>query len=434
MNDKLNSFFLVIILILLLGLTSGYTSFLLCLFVLTIRLLTSDKHTSAIFLLMYGGVLCGVIRLMYPFIPIYGLFLSLISVALLWGILRGLFLNYISSIFFMLLVFLVFGICYMYGPKTEFASTKYSMMLENGIFMLFGYYALLKSKVYSPVVLSQMLLLAALSLMSFDIVFYNMKPGGFLDFNWFRQQEMDFFYSNDRQGFIVSYQQIGVLALIGVTIFLSQISLIRTHVLLYTVLPTMIILMSGARQAIFGFIGILILRYAVFNKRYIEGKGYFGKFLLSFVAILVSLLFANYLLPLLNIDVINSTLESGDEGRSLLFVESLDMFINNPLFGLGLGGFEHYTFNAQPWPHNFFLEILCECGLFGVISLSILTLVYLLRNKVRIMTLTNQGMFYFLIVSAIMMSFMVSSDFRNSIALFSVLFAIPSFSNIKKNV
>lgn len=426
MNDEYNNTFLGIIPILLLGITYGYTSFFLCLIVLIIRLFTSDKHTAGIFLLMYGGVVGGVIRLMYPFVPLYGLFLNFIGIALLWETLRELFVTNKSSLFFLLLVFMVFGICYLYGPKTEFASTKYSTMLQNGFFMLFGYYALFQSKDYSPKVLSQILIITALSLMSFDIVFYHMSPGGLLDFNWFRQQETDFFYSNDRQGFIVSYQHIGVMALLGTSIFLSQVFLKHKQVLIYTVLTAMIILMSGARQAIFGLVGVLILRYAVFNKRIIGGGLQFSKFLLSFVVILVFLFLANYLLPLLNIDVINSTLESGDEDRVLLFVESLEMFNNNYLFGLGLGGFEHFTISTQPWPHNFFLEILCECGMFGMLSLSILVIVYLSMNKISIMTLNNQGMFYFLIVSAVMVSYMVSADFRESIALFSAIFAIST--------
>lgn len=432
MNDKYNNLFIGIILILILGFSFGYTSFLLCLLVLIIRLFTSDKNTVGIFLLMYGGVVGGVIRLMYPFVPLYGLFLNFIGIALLRKTLSGLFVNNKSSILFLLLVFVVFGICYMYGPKTEFATTKYLTMLQNGVFLLLGYYALLKSRDYSPVVLSQVLIITALSMISFDIVFYHMKPGGLFDFNWFRQQETDYFYSNDQQGFIVSYQHIGVMALLGTAIFLSQISLKRTYILLYIVLPAMIILMSGARQAIFGLFGVLILRYAIFNKRNIGKKGRLGKFLLSFVGILVLLLFASYILPLLNIDVINATLQSGDEGRMLLFIESLEMFNNNYLFGLGFGGFEHFTVSDQPWPHNFFLEILCECGLFGLISLSMLVLIYFVKNKIRIMAQTSQGMFYFLIVSAIMMSFMVSADFRESIALFCAIFAISTTNQVNK--
>ena len=432
MNDKYSNIFLAIIPILLLGITNGYASFLICLIVLITRLFTSDKHTAGIFMLMYGGVLGGVIRQMFPFVPLYGLFLNLIGIALLRKTLSGLFVNNKSSILFLLLVFVVFGICYMYGPKTEFATTKFLTMLQNGVFLLLGYYALLESKDYSPVVLSQILIIAALSMITFDIVFYHMKPGGLFDFNWFRQQETDYFYSNDQQGYIVSYQQIGVMALLATSIFLSQISLKRTYILLYIVLPAMIILMSGARQAIFGLFGVLILRYAIFNKRNIGKKGRLGKFLLSFVGILVLLLFASYILPLLNIDVINTTLQSGDEGRTLLFIESLEMFNNNYLFGLGFGGFEHFTVSNQPWPHNFFLEILCECGLFGMISLGFLVLLFFLKNQIRLMTQTKQGMFYFLIVSAIMMSFMVSADFRESIVLFCAIFANSTTNQIDK--
>ena len=423
MNDKYNNLFIGIILILIFGFSFGYTSFLLCLLVLIIRLFTSDKNTVGIFLLMYGGVLGGILRLMYPLVPLYGLLLNFIGIVLLWGTLRDLFIKKISSLLFILFVFVVFGICYLYGPKTEFASEKYFTMLQNGILMLFGYYVLFNSKDYSPAVLSQMLFISAILLMSFDITYYHMNPGALFDFNWFRQQETDYFYSNDRSGFIVSYQEIGVLALIGTAIYLSQVSLKRAQIPLYILPASMVILISGARQAIFGLVGVLILRYAIFNKCNMTKK-HLGKLLLSFVSVLILLIIAIYLLPLLNIDVVNSTLQSGDEGRLLLYVEALNMFNDNTMFGIGFGGFEHYTFSDQPWPHNFILEILCESGLFGLISLSILVYIYFTRNKCGIMTMTNQGMFYFLIIFANLMSFMVSADFRLSISIFSSLFVV----------
>ena len=50
-------------------------------------------------------------------------------------------------------------------------------------------------------------------------------------------------------------------------------------------------------------------------------------------------------------------------GRTTLYLESVDVFMGAPAFGLGLGG-SGYALGA--YPHNIFLEIACEGGLLAV--------------------------------------------------------------------
>lgn len=431
--DKYNRFFICLIPVLILGLYNGLSAFPICLTLLIIRLCTTDKHTAGIFLLMYGGIMGGAIRLMYPFVPIYGLMLNSIGIILLWNEIRKLFKEDYISFFLLVLVILIFGVCYLYGPRTEFATTKYSKMIEHGIFMLFGYYSICNSRLFSPVVLTQVLLLTAISLFAFDIQYYHMTPGGIFDFDWFRLQETSFFYANDRVGYLASYQELGILALLSITIFLSQAEIKMSQVIVYTLFASFLILSSSARQAIFGLVIVIALRYTIFNTRHIRGAKP-SHSLLSIVAfVFVAGLIILYALPLLNIGVITSTLQSGDEGRTILYAEAIQMIKDNPLLGLGLGGFEHFTISDQPWPHNFFLEILCETGFLGLAILCIIVVKYFTSHNVNILTLTNQRMFYFLIVSAVLSSYMVSADFRLSISVFSALFAVRMSSNIESN-
>lgn len=426
MESKLDKFFLVLVFFLIIGLSLGYSSFFLCLAALLLRICTSDKHSIGIFLLMYGGIMGGAIRLMYPFIPIYGLMLNFIGIILLWNIIRGLFNEDKMSSIYMLLVFAYFGVSYLLGPKSEFAATKYSKMIENGIFMLFGYYALFKSTVFSPTKLSQILLLTTISIFSFDINFYHMTPGGLFDFNWFRQQEMAYFYANDKIGYLASYQELGVLALLSFTIFVAQTGIKLRQVAPYALFATLLILTSSARQAIFGLFIVLILRYSIFNERNLKQENPIIKIIISVIIIYILLNLVEYVLPLLNIDVINTTLQSGDETRTLLYLESIQMFLSNPITGLGLGGFEAHTMSDQPWPHNIILELLCECGIAGLVILCLLLVTYFRNNKISLLILNNRQMFFFLIVSANIVSYMVSADFRLSISVFSSLLAAQS--------
>ena len=187
-SNKLRNCFLVIIPILILGIPFHYTSFIICLFFLIIRLITTDKHTAGIFLLIYGGSFGGATRLMYPFIPVYGLLLELIGALMLWKVICNVFNHNNKSLIYLLIVFIYWGICYFYGPQTSFALTKYTSIITNGLTLLCGFYAIYKSSRFSSFDLSQILLLATITIISFSVDYYHMNPGELFDFNWSRRR------------------------------------------------------------------------------------------------------------------------------------------------------------------------------------------------------------------------------------------------------
>ena len=67
--------------------------------------------------------------------------------------------------------------------------------------------------------------------------------------------------------------------------------------------------------------------------------------------------------------VLNTT-ESMNNGRSIVYEYAIEYIKNNPLFGLGIGGFEKQFFldyGNDSYPHQYFLQILCEFGISGAI-------------------------------------------------------------------
>jgi O-antigen ligase len=52
--------------------------------------------------------------------------------------------------------------------------------------------------------------------------------------------------------------------------------------------------------------------------------------------------------------------------RIQLQTAAINIIMANPLFGLGLAGFEH-IYGLGNYPHNIFLELLAELGIFGVV-------------------------------------------------------------------
>ena len=71
--------------------------------------------------------------------------------------------------------------------------------------------------------------------------------------------------------------------------------------------------------------------------------------------------------------VLNTT-ESMNNGRNIVYEYAIEYFKTNPLFGLGIGGFEKKFFldyGNDSYPHQYFLQILCEFGITGAIIIMI---------------------------------------------------------------
>ena len=413
----------LIIPLLIVGISLGYTSFLMA-FVLFIPLLfTTNRHTLAIFFVMYGGPLGGIIREMYPFLPTYGLLIVFLGFVLMWDLVIELFRNHPKALGGIALTLLVFGVFYYLGPKDEDATSKYITMCTHGILMVFAFHAFDASKKVDAEALTQLLLMASICMFTYSMVAEHMRPGALLDYNWFREQSS---IGEDRNS-LITYQQVGMLVLFSLAIFISQINIKRGPLLFYIIFALQLILMSGCRQAILGAAIVIALRFFVFrtnnkiNKH--KSKRLLGIVLGLAVFVLVLYLFVSNT----QIDVVSNTISEGDFAREAIFEQAVLLFMQNPQTGVGIGGFQYIT--GEVYPHNFFLELLCETGLVGTISALLLLIVPLIVKKQGLLHITASNQFFFLILVGTFVRVMVSSDLTESIELFSAVFAI---STVKK--
>ena len=130
-----------------------------------------------------------------------------------------------------------------------------------------------------------------------------------------------------------------------------------------------------------------------------------------------------------DIDTISNTLDEGDISRFQLFNQAWNLFLDHPL-GVGIGGFHFYT--GEVWPHNFILEILCETGIIGSLVFLALIIINLIYKHIGLFYVTRSKLFYFIIISALFVRIMVSTDLSESIEFFSAIFAIPPLLKSKK--
>ncbi len=420
--------YFIVLPLLIAGITFGYTSFAIALVALLPLFFSTSRHAVGVFLLMYGGPLGGIIRDVYPIIPVYGLLLVFIGIVLIWDEIKNLFKYNVKGLYGMLLVLLTFGFFYLIGPRDSFATEKYTNICIHGVSMLFGYYVYEKSSKIDAEGLTQLLLVSSILMFCYVMNVVKMVPGGFFDYDWFREQYTSWWYANDMEGALVGYQHIGMLILFAVAIFFSQIKIQRELLLFYLICSGQLVLISGARQAIFGVALVLILRFSIFRKENIYQNNSYRRFLPIIISLVTAVFVLFFVLGHLQSSSVSSTLAEGDSGRTVLYLQALSVFSDHPFLGSGIGGFHAIT--GEDYPHNFFLELLCEMGIIGTITAIMLIIVPLVKKKQGLLHLTTSQQFYFLIVFGIFVRVLVSSNFTESIELFSAVFAI---SVVKQN-
>ena len=405
--------------ILTVGINFGYTIFPICILTLICRLLFSNKDTIGFYLLMFGGPVAGIIRTSYPSIPIYGLVLYFVGVLLMRNYFPPFLKERKASIVSMVLLILVFFMSYLFAEHTPYANEKMFQIFFHGSLMLWGYYVYVKSNKISSEHLCQLLLFTSIAFISFLISEYDLSVGSIINYNWLRTQLETYAYVN-KENTLIGYQNIGMLSLFGYSLFLSKTYLDKKKVFFYTLIAFQIILMSGARQAILGFLVIVFLRYAFFNY-----KKSILKIVYVFIGALMTMLFV-LIIARTGSEAIEAAMESGGSGRDLIYIDTLQIISQHLFFGVGLGGFPLYSTLDVTWPHNFFLELLCETGLVGIVALFFIVITYMLNNKVSLRICTRSENYYFLVVLALFIRVMISGDLTESIEIFSAILAVSS--------
>ena len=423
MKKTILNLYYVLLPILIIGVSLGYTSFAMALAALMPLIFLSTRHTIAVFLVMYGAPLCGVIRTMYPILPLYGLVMEFLGFLLMWDLIRSLFRSNIIAIWGMLLTLGVFGVFYYMGPMTKFATTKYLMMCYHGLFMILGYYAFEKSSKIDVEGLTRLLLVASICMFTYLIHVAGMSEGGLIDYNWFREQFLYYAKLTDWEGTVITYQHVGMLVSFAVAVFLSQSKLKSSLVFFYLVCAIQLALVSGARQGIFGVLLVVFLRFTYYRGVLLYTRNYSNKLIGITLGLIVFGYVSFEFLGMVGSEVVSQMLQ-GETGRELNMLKAITLFHDNPITGCGIGGYQYIT--EYSWPHNMVLEILCETGIVGLMFSVLIIFFSLFIKKQGLTYVTSSGQFYFLILMAIFVRVMVSSDLRESIELFSAVFAITA--------
>ena len=178
------------------------------------------------------------------------------------------------------------------------------------------------------------------------------------------------------------------LLVIGITASISYFMAKRKSILINIIListMTISLLLTGKRAHIVFIAASIIVAYYLYNSN--KKKGRILKIMLLIAGIVLIIMLLATFIPDLNLFYTRfiETSEAGDVslGRFMYYNQAWNIFMSNPLFGIGWGGFKYYYVNytdVYTAVHNVYLQLLCEIGIVGCLPF-LLFFITMYRNS-----------------------------------------------------
>ena len=314
----------------------------------------------------------------------------------------------------------------------DYANRKLSSTIRHGIILFFGFSFMFSNlKKFDFVKLGVLFIVLSSFMLPLAIVANGISgPTNLFDFSFLRYQtEEDFF---NEYGFHIGYQAVGFLMVQGVGFFLTgikkyKIPNISVGLILVSVLAVLVY--AGSRQAIVAYF-IIVFVWILFAQ---QGKSLFVNGVISkkrvlelfkWLFLLLGIIVVTYyVVNLLTGDegLLNSLAEEGfveGGGRGEWLMSGVNQFLEHPVWGVGYGRFMVYNYYGS-YPHNLFVELLCETGLVGFTVAAVLVLIATLRSRKYLLSFLYLWLAYF-------SRSMASEDISMNITVFVILFAMIS--------
>lgn len=190
-------------------------------------------------------------------------------------------------------------------------------------------------------------------------------------------------------GFSAGYIVSGILSTAG---YINNKTDFRNRSFLIGLL-TLALLFTNKRGHIIFLACSLLFCFMISSNKKKKQKKYLYVTLIILLAIIFFYVFDDLLLlvPGLNRIVQTFSSESLDgtdvtSGRLRLYVRAWHLFIENPIFGIGWGGFKETTTSSYVIysvldAHNIYLQVLCEAGIIGGISIFLSLIIFWIASK-----------------------------------------------------
>lgn len=420
-TQNIDTLYIILLYIGIVGIYVGFVNMYFWLCLLFIRLCISKRIEVGVFCLLLGSSIFGRLFESLTITIAVSSIVPIIGFLLLHNEIRKVvFFNH-KSYFFLTLVMLFFVFYFLISPQNVYAQGKIIRLIVRGYIWLTAFLILFEYKKINIKNFTYFYLTVAIFYLSQAYQLYNIRPSSFLDITFFRDI-LDVIGRNDLGTLVVNPHTLGYLSCGAIAFYISTKDALnknRTKLILLSVLSFFIVLLSGARQTMLIFVLIYIVAFMLKGQT-IKLKNIVAALAIASLLVISLQYFAD---------------QSEHIGR--MFAEDnttaqkLNRDINtpfkvlavNPTFGVGFGEYKEY--GRKEYPHNFFLEILCEEGILGLIILLTIIFSYIITiaYKTNILLYTsNSGVAPIIFLIIFFSRGMISGDISSSISFIVIIF------------
>jgi O-antigen ligase len=432
---KATKFDIVIVLIILVLLSLGLFGlpfFMLTSAVMIFILLTIDKSTTGVFLIWFFFNLLTIWTSIYK-INISGLIAYGLALICFYSASYNHKIKFSKHIALFLPICFLFFIFYCLGPMHSYSNDKMIFIIYKGIFFIICFIVLIVNPNINYIKLIVLILLSVYQYYSYTNIQLNWEgPLNFLDFGSYRIFYLSALDKMEDQ--LINYQEIGLSSVIAFAFLLNLMptnkSLKLNNVFFYLgiVASVLFVLYSGSRQSLYS-LPIIFFVYLFFEKRIDKKK--------TIQYLVISILAIFFFVDFVYDDKSVFKASDGDTlaekiHRPFEIIHAADLIVQKPLLGHGLGGFTPYYNNQRYYPHNIFLELICETGIIGTLILIVYLISQMRMNKVLLSQKAKAKFLLFPVFIALLMRANLSSDLTETVYVFSFLIAWISLNNYNK--
>lgn len=318
------------------------------------------------------------------------------------------------TLFFTVLILFVIALNFYFTNPTQEGSSKLSSTIQAALGAGVGFSILISYKDidFSKIAAAFLVVAFFYLWIAYDLLLYP-RPESIIDFSSFRDHSMMLKHSQIEE-LAIPYHKLGYCGLFYMAYsFAEGKSLKSITTIILVALSVWICLYSGARQTILGIAFIFLLLWALQSKGISFSRIIWLGGLLLALGLVIS-----------NLTVFEDFSDSStgmDQKLNRSYDYPIEVFERHPLMGAGYGNYQDPT--GEVYAHNIFLEILSEMGLFGMMGLLLVLVIFAMS------TATNRRLFVFdktrglFVLMPYAIRSLISGGLNTNIQVFVVIFA-----------
>lgn len=418
-REKLiNKYFLIIIIIGLLAYYFGIANMYFWILILLIRLSNFNRAEFGFFSLLIGSSLFGRMIPSKEINMFIVIVFTLVGIVFLYKEIIFVLKNNLHSFCFLLLLCIFFLFAYLGGPQTDYSYEKLSKASSRIIIWTIAFLIYTRAKTISNKRIGMAFLILTMFYLSECFQLYGVKPSSFSDTTFFRDYCLRIGRDENNTA-VVNYHTLAYLSLSSIVFWTIKKDFLngdKWNTYIIGFISFWIVALSGARQVVFVFGILAVIRYLLSKENSIS----IGH---TFKAFLILLLFVS-LISSFGSSYYESALDSNADVAYRLHRDVNTPFIVmaiNPLWGVGFGGYALYA--SKDYPHNIFLEIICEEGFVGFVVFLVIILFFITtnNNKKYFRYTTNDKSYLFILLVLFFARAQISGDLTTSVSFLAIL-------------